>query len=296
MNTEFERLITSDGLEMVGLFFSPDEKVSDTTVIHVHGLAGNFYENRLVSHLAEKITSLGFNFMAFNNRGHDYISDSTHIGHDGGEIDYLLIGGAYEIFEDCLLDIDAFISFAKSKGSSRFILDGHSHGALKVGHYLYRRNDPQIAGGIFISPSDDFGANRDKMENFDKALVYAKNLVENNKGSEWMLPEHHSYPMCAATYLDTFRSDSPLKIFNLSESDRTEFPELGAIKVPILGLIGTVEEYIVGEPEEFLSKMGEKLVNAVSFDSRAIDGAPHNYMGHENELADTIGDWLNSKF
>ena len=297
MNIDFARLITSDGLELCGLFFTPEFGVSEITVIHVHGLAGNFYENRFVDIVAEAVIDQGLNFMAFNNRGHDYISDSTHIGHDGGEIDYLQIGGAYERFEDCLLDIDAFREFARLQGSVKHVLMGHSHGALKIGHYFYRREHPDLIGGIFLSPSDDFGISREHIgDRFDEALEIAKNLVDNGNESQMMPTGYHSYPLSAGAYLDTFRDDSPLKLFNLSGTDRTDFPELETIKVPVLGIVGTVAESFVGEPREFLKKIGGKLKNAKSFEGHAIDGAPHNYMLHEDELADIIGDWLTKTY
>ena len=47
MKQELVRINSIDGIEMVGILYKPEE-TSNTIVIHVHGLCGNFYENRFL--------------------------------------------------------------------------------------------------------------------------------------------------------------------------------------------------------------------------------------------------------
>ena len=47
MKQELVRINSIDGLEEVGLLYSPING-TDRIVIHVHGLNGNFYENRFL--------------------------------------------------------------------------------------------------------------------------------------------------------------------------------------------------------------------------------------------------------
>lgn len=61
MKQEFVRLYSADNIEMPGVLSSP-EGGSDTIVLHVHGLNGNFYENRFLDVLAKTYTEKGCAF------------------------------------------------------------------------------------------------------------------------------------------------------------------------------------------------------------------------------------------
>jgi pimeloyl-ACP methyl ester carboxylesterase len=293
MKTEYARIRTSDGLELQGLFFSPDGGYSHTTVIHVHGLSGNFYENRFVEIVADAVTRAGMNFMSFNNRGHEYIADIIH-QHNGPETaTYREIGGAFERFEECQVDIRAYIDYARKKGTKRIILEGHSHGAIKVTLFNYLAKMKEISGLILLSPSDDFDLQRSVMGNrFDSALETAKDMIDNGREGDLMPREFFKYYISAGTYFDTFRPDSPVLAFNLSGTDRKEFPELAIIKLPVLAVVGTDDEAFLMGPGDYLATMEARMLNAVSFEGHVISGAPHNYLGYEDRLAELISGWL----
>ena len=63
MKQELVRLSSTDNIEMVGILYTPEEK-SNKIVIHVHGLCGNFYENRFLDTLAKTYT--GSNYENFS--------------------------------------------------------------------------------------------------------------------------------------------------------------------------------------------------------------------------------------
>jgi pimeloyl-ACP methyl ester carboxylesterase len=295
MKGEFCRIKTADGMELQGFFVVPEGGPGDITILHIHGLAGNFYENRLVDWVAEAAVRRGVNFLTTNNRGHDYISDV--IQESMGTVGYKRIGGAHEIFGECILDIRAWLDFLISRGAARFILEGHSHGALKVTHYLYRQGDPRVEGLILLSPSDDFARQRARIgERFDDALRVALDLIGTGRGDNLMPDEYFHYPISPRAYVDIFAEDSPLKSFNLSKTDTEDFPELESIAVPVLMLVGTVEEEFVGSSQSYLSEAASTLQRAKSFTGQVIDGAPHSYLGFEAELAGRIEQWLAGEF
>jgi len=293
MKTEFKRILTEDGLELQGLFFSPSEGYSETTVIHVHGLSGNFYENRFVEVVAEVVTEKGMNFMSFNNRGHEYISDLVHQPGDEKSPGYRQIGGAFERFEECVHDIRAYFDFARRNGAKRIILQGHSHGAIKVTYFDYIVPEEEIAGFILLSPSDDFDLQRSSIGNrFDFALETARKMIDEGNENAIMPGDLFKYHTSAGTYFDTFRPDSPLRVFNLGCTDASDFPELESVKQPVLAIVGSFEEAFVMSPGDYLAEMRDKMANATSFEGHIITGAPHNYLGYERELAGLISDWL----
>lgn len=295
MKGEFCRAVTPDGLELQGLLVVPKGGSAKTTLIHVHGLSGNFYENRFVDHIAEAVTGAGVNFITVNNRGHEYISDFICESPEG--VTSKQIGGAFEIFADCLKDIQAWVDFAKARGAERVVLQGHSHGALKVTHYLSKTTDPAMAGIVLLSPSDDFGLQRYRMgRRFDEILGIVKKMVDEGRGHDFIPRDYFPYHISAATYYDTFRPDSPLKLFNISMTETHHFHALEQIKIPVLLVVGSVDEAFVGRAEEFIADVKRRIKKTKDFTAYAVPEAPHNYLGHEGELAGHVAEWLKGHF
>jgi hypothetical protein len=56
--------------------------------------------------------------------------------------------------------------------------------------------------------------------------------------------------------------------------------------------VGTVEEFFTGKAQAFVDAVGAELGQAKSFSSAVIEDAPHNYLGHENEVAAALDRWL----
>ena len=296
MNGELVRVITSDGLELQGLLATPKGGPVDTSLLHIHGLAGNFYENRLVDYVAEEVVRSKTNFLSANNRGHDYISDFIYQQADA-PLAYKQIGGIYEIFEECILDIQAWIELLKARGTRRIILQGHSHGALKAVYHIYNSDIPDIAGLVLLSPSDDFGMQRSRLgDRFGEALTVAADLVSQGKGASLMPEEYFHYPISARTYMDIFSSGSHLKIFNLSKTDTDGLAELASIGVPVLVILGSVDEEFVGPPEEYISDLRASMGDVKDFSGYVVDGAPHSYLEYEKQVAARIGEWLAERF
>jgi pimeloyl-ACP methyl ester carboxylesterase len=288
------RTMTADGLELQGFMASPEGGKPIGGVIHVHGLAGNFYENRFVDSVAAAVAARDLCFLTINTRGRDYLSDFICEKPDGTKT-YSQIGGIHEVFEDCLADIDAWVGFLRAGGTRRIVLQGHSHGALKVAYYLFRRPDPGIAGLILLSPSDDFGCQRARIgERFDEALQVARRMVGGGKGRDLMPEAYFHYPVSANTYLDIFDEGSKLRMFNLSRTDSREFKELGSIGLPVLALVGSVDEAFLDTPAAYLEQMRAEMKATPDFSGYVIEGAPHNYLDFEEDVAERIGAWLGS--
>jgi hypothetical protein len=85
-------------------------------------------------------------------------------------------------------------------------------------------------------------------------------------------------------------------MFNLSGTDRKHFPEIESITVPVLAIVGSVEEAFLGPPGAYLDSLKTHLKNAPDFEGHVIEGAPHNYQGFDARVAECIGGWLRSSF
>ncbi len=316
---ELCRILTADGLELHG-FFCPGQKPSAKRprarrakrigVLHVHGWQGNFYENRFIYAAAASYSGRGLGFLAMNNRGHDYIADilrprgeakaeqqesskQQRGGETGVWADYVQLGGVYERLADSIPDIRAGLAFLAKRGYGRFILQGHSHGAVKAAHYLATTQDRRIAGLVLLSPSDDLAWGRKLLgDRFSAVLRRATALVRAGRERELLPAGAFPYPVSAGTFLDSFGPDAMPAMFNLSRTDRSEFPELAAIRVPTLAVVGTVEEAFVLEPADYLDRMRQAMVQAATFTGHVVNGAPHNYLRFEQQLAAVLEAWL----
>jgi len=299
MRGELVRIFTDDGLELHGLFCPPAvAKANQIAVLHIHGFTGNFYEERFVDQIAERLTKRGCAFLTVNTRGHDYLSSFIRKTDSG--LTYVQIGGAYEIFEECIFDIKAWVNFLEGLGYSNVVLEGESLGPVRVVLYQHQTQDKRVRGLVLISPVDHIGLQKNALlDRYDEALKEAGLLIQQGKGDE-LMPMIYcplwQHPISAKTYISAFSPNTKSGIFNFHNPD-AGFEELSTIECPILATYGTVREAVVdNEVEEALSVIKRKAILAKRCDTALIQGAPHNYLGYEKELSEIIGNWIATIF
>jgi alpha-beta hydrolase superfamily lysophospholipase len=292
---ELVRTFTEDGLELHGLFCSPvDREANGMALLHVPGFTGNFYEEKIVDYIAERVTKRGCAFLAVNTRGHDYLSGFIRKTDSG--ITYVQIGGAYEIFEECIFDVKAWIDFLQGRGYSRVILEGESLGTLKTVFYEHQTQDERVRGVVLISPVDHIGLQRMATGGkYDEAINIARQMIEHGKSDE-LMPRVYCplwrFSISAKSYINAFGPNTKSGIFNFHDPN-ARFEELSTIKCPMLATYGTIREAVVdNKVEEALSIIKRRAKSSKRCDTAIIRDAPHNYLGREEELSETIGNWI----
>lgn len=286
MNVRFLKATTKDKLILQGLLYEPD-KATDKVVLHVHGMAGNFYENRFLDAMAEEFTKNGWAFLSFNNRGHDYIADFPIAG---PKEKYKRIGDFREKFEECVLDIKAWIDFIYKQKYKYLVLQGHSLGCSKVVYYMAKTGDKRVKRLVLASPSDMIGI-AERGENHKRLMALAQKMISKDKGEE-ILPEliDDWYYLSANTYVDFSERDRPIDVFNTYDKEKPSV--LGVIRIPILAFMGENDLAAILPVEQALKVIESKAVKCPKFDSGIIKGAPHSYFGHENEMTERVIRWL----
>ena len=288
MKTSFHRITTEDNLELAGLLYEPD-LASQKILVHVHGMAGNFYENKFLDFIAQTLTSEGVSFFAFNNRGCELIKDLYKTENEKRNI--VRIGNAYEIFEDSKIDIKAAIDFVSSKGFSEIHLSGHSLGAPKVAYYVAESNDKRLSSVIFLSPSDMVGlTGSDK--NYERDLTTAKKMIAEGKGGE-LLPFPVLWdesPLSAATYVSLGDRDSKVAIFNFHDLNDT-LPVLSKIQIPTLAIMGKKDDALVISIDDTMSRIKTSMTASPKVETNILGDADHGYNNYEQQLADAILQW-----
>ena len=265
---------TSDNLPLYGLYNKIDK--SKTLLINVHGTASNFYENYFITPLTENLEKFNISTLSTNNRGASVMQVYPHAG------------AAIEHFEDCVLDIDAWIDYVISQGHKTIILQGHSLGTEKVVYYMNKgKNANKINAVILLSPADSYGYTTELCLNkkqLNELLEEAKNLV--NKGAKevflrkkWLC-HGNTLPKGADSFLNFFSQDSELsKTFPLRQGKNLKMYQ--NIEVPILIAIGDQEEYTVIPIKEALEvfKRENKLASCFQ-----LKDCSHDFEGKEEEL------------
>jgi alpha-beta hydrolase superfamily lysophospholipase len=285
MRTEFCRVNTKDGLRLDGLLFEP-EREAKAAVLHLPGRAGNFYANGFLDVMARIYTDNGFALLSVNTRGHDHIAD-FRVG-DTQEIKR--IGQAFDIFEECVLDIAAWVEFLKNKGFKKIILQGHSQGAAKLVYFLSKELRPEIVAMVLMSPADAPGLLRKyQPEVFAQNLVLAKEMIRSGRGED-LLPDKIRgwYYISAKTFVNEM-SGKEADIFPIF--DDGDFGKLENIKVPALAFYGENENTLMYSAQKDLEIIAPHLKNPRS-KTFIINGADHTYFEKEGIAARMIVDWL----
>ena len=288
MDAELLRATTEDKLILTGLLQKPSNP-TDKVIIHVHGMAGNFYENLFLDAMAETFTRNGWAFLALNTRGHDYVADFPIAGPTEKN---MRVGNFREKFEDCTKDIKAWIDVAEAKGYKQIVLQGHSLGAVKVAYYLAKTQDKRINRLILASPPDMIGLFENDGDEHKQRLELAKQMVKDGKAQDMMPGKVWGYyHLSPQTYLNFTQRDSDIDVFNTYDKQKPS-KTLQAITIPTLAFCGSKDDANIMPAADAMATIKQKSTNAPRFDTQIVDGAPHSYYGHEQEVAELISSWL----
>jgi pimeloyl-ACP methyl ester carboxylesterase len=274
-------------MELVGLYAAPPGGTARRAILHTHGLAGNFYENRFVASVCDAALAKGIAFLVMNNRGHDYLADN--LKGSGVETTYEPGGSTRDIIEDCIHDVSGGARFLAERGHDEIYFEGHSLGCTKIVYYLSEVGDPRCVGLILISPPEIFGLQEDRGEtNLEETVARARALVSDGK-AEALIEVGRDVPYSAATFVSMYGDPSVTDIFPFRRGKDGDYRRLASISCPILVTYGDVEE-AVNVPVDTAASLIERMATAAPrVESIIVRGANHVYWGHEDELASAIG-------
>jgi len=131
-----------------GVLFS--QKETDTVVINITGIHGNFESNPFYFSIGNTLSSNGIDFV-YALTCDAYPEIHTINVHTGEKT---VIGSATENFDDMDDDVGAYLHWAEKKGYSHIILSGHSLGVNKIIHYLSGHPDSKVEHFLFLSPAN----------------------------------------------------------------------------------------------------------------------------------------------
>jgi pimeloyl-ACP methyl ester carboxylesterase len=276
---------TNDGVLNAGaLFTSPDDSARSIVIIWIHGWGANFYSPTYVE-IARTLAKKGCPCITANTRMHD-------IGFNIGETKTMRIrgGGYWGKPNEQTEDINAWINFAESYGFKKVILAGHSAGWAAVRNYQAIKQDSRVTGLILASGMVNPGT-----EKADSVLLLqAKELVDAGHGDDLLRIPNRRFPsfISAATFLDDISTPAELNDFfgvNLSN------PGIIKINCPILAFFGTRDDVGTENDLELIKSSIRRFQSRISINTAMIQDADHMYTGKENQVAETIADWIHGQ-
>ena len=285
MNIEFiNNAYTVDGLMLPMVHFESKEK--DICVICIHGMCGTIVDNYFATVWGKILSEKNIGFIYEHNRGHSIENDI--VMKDGS---FKRCGCMYEIFEDCIYDIDLAIQTAKDKGYKKIILLGHSYGCNKVIYYYYKKH-PNILGIILASAPDMIGSHLLVELDYKELLKESKENIDNNEPTKLLhkMIEDYMY-MSSATYYNWYNENSNLNNLPVI-SNKEHWEQFETIEVPILTFSGSNEEDYYLQ----LDLLKDKALNCKKFEYKIIEDTGHTYKNKELEVANLIFDWINKNF
>lgn len=284
-NVEFiNGAYTKDNMRLPMVHFNTNEK--DICVIFVHGMCQTIIDNYFAIVCGNLLSENKIGFLYAHNRG--YSIENDILMKDGT---YTRCGCMYEIFEDCVLDIDLAIEKAKELGYKRIILMGHSYGCNKLIYYYYKKR-PDILGVILSSAPDMVGLQLLRQKDYKELIKEAKENIDNGDSTKLLsnLVEDYMY-MSSQTYYNWFNKNSNLDNLPVMGNSNNWY-QFESIDVPIFTFSGSLEtdNYL------HLDLLKDKAKNCNNFECKIIENANHFYHNKEDEISLLILNWINKNF
>jgi len=273
MKGKIIRVETADKVQLQGILYAPSER-SALGVLHMPGSYGNFYENRFIDALADFYPTQGITLISCNNRGHDGNS-------------------AYERFEKCILDIEAWLNWFESNGIKRFILQGHSFGTHKIAYYLREHANEKVSGCILLAPFDLIAFYGGTEEVRRRNLRKARELADRDEDSIMPKEVWSEWPISSGTYLNLVGYETKTDLFNFRTS-KEGIDALRELRVPIFAAIGGDDFASFPSPRECVDILSRTDLPCGKVTSHLINDAPHNFDGHIEDLIEKLRKWIKS--
>lgn len=286
MYGELVRVWTEDALQLQGLYCWRGGNSGLPAVLHIHGASSNFYRSQFLDGLADELAELGFPFLTGNTRGHDIINNSYTRDPKASR----QMGVALEEFEDCVLDITAWLKLLQERGGPGVVLLGHSFGAHKVAFYQAETPDNRVKGLILMSPADQGFWARALGSQMEDTLAWAKEKVAAGQAATLLDAALAPYPMSAGTIHSLFVVGKP-DIFKFGRPSEP-WDVVSRLTCPVLAIMGTVAEFTEPSPRQAMDLLRAKATSSPRCDTFVLEGAPHNYRGFEAQVTEVIASWL----
>lgn len=271
---------TKRGSILNGVLFRQERnRMSDTVMIAITGIHGNFYSNPFYYHIGDTLNGGNIDFIYAQTNDAFGKIETVNVNTGKKEI----IGPWNERFSYTDEDIDAYLRFAEEEGYEHIILAGHSLGANKVIYYLSRHHDPRVEHFFLLSPAN-LTYMMSSVTEQEKQCI--REQVERGDGEKMLpFPFMGWVPCIADTAYDWQFSGLLNNVHTAKDGDFSQAEQIahtGAL------LVGTYDNFTDGDPSAFLRNLNDHMPAAKENKLIFIEKTGHTYQGKDQEVADDI--------
>ncbi|MBQ9002717.1 MAG: alpha/beta fold hydrolase [Eggerthellaceae bacterium] len=268
-----ERGVLLDGV----LFDAPGG--SDTVVIAIAGIHGNFYSNPFYVNFGETLNKGGVDFVYAQTC--DAFGQIPTMNVKTGE--HVIIGSQTEDFNDAVDDVVAYVNWAFERGYSHIYLGGHSLGANKVMRYLSETRDERVERFILLSP-----ANVTYMTSgtTDRERQMVRDYMASGRAEDMLPFALMGWAPCVARTAHQWLFEPILN--NAHTAPDADFSQAARIAHTGMLLVGTYDNFTEGDPAAFLRNINAHMPTAAANELVFIERTGHTYQMKEQEVADTL--------
>lgn len=276
---------TKRGSVLNGVLFRPREKKNtDTVMIAITGIHGNFYSNPFYYNIGDTLNSANYDFIyAQTNDAFGQI-ETFNVNTKEKEI----IGSWNERFSYTDEDIDAYLTWACKEGYEHIILAGHSLGANKVIYYLSNNHDSRVEHFFLLSPAN-LTYMMSGVTAREKQMI--KDQVERGDGDKLLPFPFMGWVECIANTAYDWQFSGVLN--NVHTAHDGDFSQAEKIVHTGALLVGTYDNFTDGDPSDFLRNLNAHMPTAEQNKLIFIEKTGHTYQMKNQEVADDILAQLN---
>lgn len=286
--TSLHKAYSTDGIELDAILFEPDTPTKKI-IIHTHGKEGHFIQNHFITHMGQAYPRIGYAFLTYNNRGHDYMADllkKTSTGYTWEQG-----GSVFDILENTSKDLQGIIDYVTDLGYNDIILQGHSLGPHKICYYMVNNPSQKISKLIFLTTADVLYQFDSSVPDWEKWSLVAKQMIDEGKGKDLMPVKLWSNcPVSATTFWNYTNPNSNAFVFNSTHPDK-EYKNFNKITLPLL-VVNPENDNATGIKQEKAVELLRKNSISKNLQTHIVPDAVHNFLGKEEELVQIICEWL----
>ena len=253
---------------------------SDTVLINITGIHGNFFTNFFYCNVGDKLVSENIDFIYAETcdafpRLETYDVSKNEIAH---------IGSYNERFSYTNDDVGSYVKKVKELGYKHIYISGHSLGANKVIHYL--SNFPNdIEHFLLISPADTGHLTR-KVSTDEKRQV--SELIKSGRGSEECPFKVMGWLECINYTANDWINDNILNnVFSTGNID-CDKSQISKIGIDGAFIAGELDVFGQDNVRNFIENLNDIMQCKNKNQIYIIEGANHLYKGKENELSESV--------
>ncbi len=273
---------TKRGVVLYGCLYG--ENFNDTCVIITNGNGGNIFDNKFLQIVGEELEKNNISFVYAHNSGAFHrIDPPTAKGKP--------TGNTYELFDDCLEDLQSYIDWAKERGYKYIILGGHSYGANKVVYYLSQNQNENIDKYILISPVDTSRLKDHEKSSAEELMPIAIKYKTENRLDDLLPIPFDNYNLYTTQAFLDFIENANSKNLPVYKNDGN-WEQLKSINQIGLFVMGKKDGFAFGDVLNHLNTISKNTFHQNGIVS-VIENCGHTFKGKEKELAQTILDFVN---